>query len=155
MVFLGLIFVPIFFYFYKNQESISSIIRRKMIQSKKSFWAKDNISDFINARDKEKLIKETTKAFKNILKSLLIDYENDCTPRRLAKMYIAGRYDLGPPIVSFSTYKGMLAVRTEFTSMCSHHHQPVSGVAHIGIMIRNKLIGLSNGTPDVGKKNCV
>jgi GTP cyclohydrolase IA len=154
MFFLGLMLVPIFFYFYKNREPISSIIRRKMIQSKKRFWAKDNISDFVNYKDKEKLIKETTKAFENVLKALLIDYENDPnskdTPKRMAKMYMnelmAGRYDPRPPVVSFpnsNAYNGMLVVRSEFKSMCSHHHQPVSGVAHIGIMVRNKLIGLS------------
>jgi GTP cyclohydrolase I len=30
--------------------------------------------------------------------------------------------------------------------MCSHHHQPVDGVAYIGIIAANKLIGLSKYT---------
>ena len=30
--------------------------------------------------------------------------------------------------------------------MCSHHHQPVSGVAYIGIIAADKLIGLSKYT---------
>jgi GTP cyclohydrolase I len=30
--------------------------------------------------------------------------------------------------------------------MCSHHHQPVSGVAYIGIIAAQKLIGLSKYT---------
>jgi GTP cyclohydrolase I len=30
--------------------------------------------------------------------------------------------------------------------MCSHHHQPVNGVAYIGIIAANKLIGLSKYT---------
>jgi GTP cyclohydrolase I len=30
--------------------------------------------------------------------------------------------------------------------MCSHHHQPVSGVAYIGIIAAEKLIGLSKYT---------
>jgi GTP cyclohydrolase I len=30
--------------------------------------------------------------------------------------------------------------------MCSHHHQPVAGVAYIGIIAANKLIGLSKYT---------
>jgi GTP cyclohydrolase I len=30
--------------------------------------------------------------------------------------------------------------------MCSHHHQPVSGVAYIGIIAANRLIGLSKYT---------
>ena len=43
-------------------------------------------------------------------------------------------------------YEGMLVVRSELKSMCSHHHQPVSGVAYIGIIASNKLIGLSKYT---------
>jgi GTP cyclohydrolase IA len=31
-------------------------------------------------------------------------------------------------------------------SMCSHHHQPVTGVAYIGIIAAQKLIGLSKYT---------
>ena len=40
----------------------------------------------------------------------------------------------------------VLVVRSELRSMCSHHHQPVSGVAYIGIIAANKLIGLSKYT---------
>ena len=43
-------------------------------------------------------------------------------------------------------YKGMLVVRSEIKSMCSHHHQPVSGVAYIGIIAAETLIGLSKYT---------
>ena len=40
----------------------------------------------------------------------------------------------------------MLVVRSELTSMCSHHHQIVRGVAYIGIIASEKLIGLSKYT---------
>ena len=40
----------------------------------------------------------------------------------------------------------MLVVRSELKSMCSHHHQPVTGVAYIGIIAASKLIGLSKYT---------
>jgi GTP cyclohydrolase I len=40
----------------------------------------------------------------------------------------------------------MLVVRSELRSMCSHHHQPVNGVAYIGIIAAQKLIGLSKYT---------
>ena len=43
-------------------------------------------------------------------------------------------------------YEGMLVVRSELKSMCSHHHQPVAGVAYIGIIAAEKLIGLSKYT---------
>jgi len=39
-----------------------------------------------------------------------------------------------------------LVVRSELRSMCSHHHQPVVGVAYIGIIAAEKLIGLSKYT---------
>ena len=40
----------------------------------------------------------------------------------------------------------MLVVRSELRSVCSHHHQPVAGVAYIGIIAAEKLIGLSKYT---------
>jgi GTP cyclohydrolase I len=40
----------------------------------------------------------------------------------------------------------MLVVRSELKSMCSHHHQPVAGIAYIGIIAADKLIGLSKYT---------
>jgi GTP cyclohydrolase I len=64
---------------------------------------------------------------------------------------MAGRYEQGPDATAFPNdsadrYEGMLVVRSELRSMCSHHHQPVSGVAYIGIIAANKLIGLSKYT---------
>ena len=40
----------------------------------------------------------------------------------------------------------MLVVRSELTSLCSHHHQTVKGVAYIGIIAGPKLLGLSKYT---------
>jgi GTP cyclohydrolase IA len=56
-----------------------------------------------------------------------------------------------PPATAFPNdsddrYDGMLVVRSELKSMCSHHHQPVSGIAYIGIIAAEKLIGLSKYT---------
>ena len=134
-------------------------IRFKMKREGKRFWAGDNISDFLHEGDKEKLIDEATEAFETVLDRLLIDRENDPnskgTARRLAKMYfneiMAGRYETAPDATAFPNdsadrYEGMLVVRSELRSMCSHHHQPVSGVAYIGIIAAQKLIGLSKYT---------
>ena len=123
------------------------------------YWAGDNISDVLQEGDKEQLIEEATVAFENVLDKLVIDRHNDPnsmdTGRRLAKMYIneimSGRYDPMPNATAFPNhvqdgYKGMLVVRSEIKSMCSHHHQPVNGVAYIGIIAAETLIGLSKYT---------
>jgi len=123
------------------------------------YWAGDNISQVIQDGDKEELIENATVAFEGVLDALLIDRRNDPnsqgTARRLAKMYfneiMAGRYDPAPTATAFPNdsddrYEGMLVVRSELKSMCSHHHQPVAGVAYIGIIAADKLIGLSKYT---------
>ena len=123
------------------------------------YWAGDNISEVLQEGDKEQLIEEATLKFEQVLDSLVIDRHNDPnsmdTGRRLAKMYfneiMAGRYDPMPNATAFPNhvddgYKGMLVVRSEIKSMCSHHHQPVNGVAYIGIIAAETLIGLSKYT---------
>jgi len=138
---------------------LGDAIRAKMKRDNKRFWAGDNISDYISEEDKAILIKEATEAFESVLDRLLIDRENDPnsqgTAKRLAKMYfneiMAGRYEPAPDATSFPNevddgYKGMLVVRSELRSMCSHHHQPVVGVAYIGIIAADRLIGLSKYT---------
>jgi len=123
------------------------------------YWAGDNISEVMVEGDKEALIEELTPKFESVLESLVIDIAGDPnsmdTGRRLAKMYIneimAGRYTPMPNATAFPNdtedrYEGMLVVRSELKSMCSHHHQPVSGVAYIGIVAADRLIGLSKYT---------
>jgi GTP cyclohydrolase IA len=138
---------------------LADVIRFKMKRDNKRFWAGDNISDYVTDEMKHKLIDEATEAFELVLDRLLIDRENDPnshgTARRLAKMYfneiMSGRYEPAPDATAFPNdsadrYEGMLVVRSELRSMCSHHHQPVNGVAYIGIIAASKLIGLSKYT---------
>jgi len=142
-----------------SEKNLSQLLREKMKVENKRFWAGDNISEYLNEDMKDLLIYEATEAFEQVLDALLIDRENDPnskgTARRLAKMYfnevMAGRYEQAPDATAFPNdsadrYEGMLVVRSELRSMCSHHHQPVSGVAYIGIIAANKLIGLSKYT---------
>ena len=139
--------------------STSNKIKAKLKEAGKRFWAGDNISDYMEEGDKQSLIDELTPKFEAVLDGLVIDIENDPnsnnTGRRLAKMYInelmAGRYEAMPAATAFPNdsedrYEGMLVVRSELTSMCSHHHQIVRGVAYIGIIAADKLIGLSKYT---------
>jgi GTP cyclohydrolase I len=144
---------------YQEGKYLGDYLRFKMKREQKRFWAGDNISDYVSEQDKERLIDEAAEAFETVLDRLLIDRENDPnskgTARRLAKMYfneiMAGRYDPAPDATAFPNdsadrYEGMLVVRSELRSMCSHHHQPVAGVAYIGIIAAEKLIGLSKYT---------
>jgi GTP cyclohydrolase IA len=142
-----------------QEKNLSQILREQMTAKGRRFWAGDNISDYMSDAIKEKLIDEATVAFEGVLDALLIDRENDPnskgTARRLAKMYyneiMAGRYEPPPDATAFPNdskdrYEGMLVIRSELRSMCSHHHQPVTGVAYIGIIAAAKLIGLSKYT---------
>jgi GTP cyclohydrolase I len=142
-----------------TSKNLSQVLRDRMKADGKRFWAGDNISEYIAESDKEHLINEATEAFELVLDRLLIDRETDPnskgTARRLAKMYfneiMEGRYVQAPDATAFPNdsadrYEGMLVVRSELRSMCSHHHQPVSGVAYIGIIAAQKLIGLSKYT---------
>jgi len=136
--------------------TISDTIRQRIKAAGASFNANDNISQFIKPGETDQLIDELNARFDAVLDSLVIDRENDPnshdTGRRLAKMYVkelmAGRYTAPPKATSFPNdsnerYEGMLVIRSELRSVCSHHHQPVTGVAYIGIIAAQKLIGLS------------
>lgn len=139
--------------------SKSEEIIKRLQDANIRYWAGDNISEVLKEGDKQDLIEELTPKFEAVLDSLVIDRHNDPnsmdTGRRLAKMYIneimSGRYEPMPNATAFPNhvddgYKGMLVVRSEIKSMCSHHHQPVNGVAYIGIIAASTLIGLSKYT---------
>lgn len=136
-------------------EPVSEIIKKRIIDAGARYYAANNISEFIKEGEKQKLIDEVTEKFNAVLDSLIIDRENDPnsqnTGRRLAKMYIneimGGRYKEAPPVTTFPNedgrYDQLIVVRCDIKSMCSHHHQPVSGVCYIGCLPGKRLIGLS------------
>jgi len=139
--------------------SVSSKIKQRLTDADHRHWAGDNISEYIMDGEHDELIVELTEKFEGVLDSLIIDTVNDPnskdTGRRLAKMYVkelmSGRYYPAPSATAFPNnsddpFKGMLVVRSEIKSMCSHHHQPVSGVVYIGILPEDKVIGLSKYT---------
>lgn len=134
----------------------SEKIKQRLEQANARYWAGDNISQYIEDGEREELINELTDKFESVLDSLVIDRARDPnsqnTGYRLAKMYVnelmSGRYYPQPNATAFPNdpkdgYTGMIVVRAELTSVCSHHHQPVKGVAYIGIVAAEKLIGLS------------
>jgi GTP cyclohydrolase I len=142
-----------------NSLNLSQVIRKRITDDGARFWAGDNISKYITNKERDLLVDELTGKFEAVLQSLIIDTKTDPnsqgTAHRLAKMYVyeimAGRYEESPSATAFpndadGAYEGMLVVRSELKSMCSHHHQPVTGVAYIGIIAGPKLIGLSKYT---------
>jgi len=139
--------------------NVKDKIKQRLVDNNVRYWANDNSADHMEECEKQQLIDEAVPAFENMLQHLLIDTKTDPnsqdTARRMAKMYIneimSGRYDKMPNPSSFPNYieggyEGMLVVRSELTSLCSHHHQTVKGVAYIGIIAGPKLLGLSKYT---------
>jgi GTP cyclohydrolase IA len=136
---------------------MSAIIRERIKASKKRFNANDNIADFIEPGDLEKLLDEVESKMQGVLDSLVIDTATDHntnnTARRVAKMYVnevfKGRYVPAPTITEFPNAEhlnelmivGPITVR----SACSHHFCPVIGKVWIGVMPNEhtNVIGLS------------
>ena len=110
----------------------------------------------LSDQDKQYMIEDATEAFGKFLDALKCDWKNDPnsneTPRRVAKAYVndlwAGRYTAMSPITSFPSdgYDGIVIERNiPLNSMCSHHHQTIGGVVHIGYVVGEKghVVGLS------------
>jgi len=140
----------------EKTSSISEIIRKRINNEGVRYYSNDNISKFISEEELNDLVNEVTEKFESVIDSLIIDRENDPnaneTGKRLAKMFInelfEGRYKPEPKVTAFpntgdDAYTGMLVVRCELKSVCSHHWQPVVGTAYIGVIPSEKVIGLS------------
>ncbi len=136
---------------------VSKIIRDRVEHDGNRYYAADNISEFIEDGELELLIGSGADKFEGVLQSLIIDTEDDPnstgTAKRLAKMYVneimSGRYYPAPRVTSFPNdgkYDQLIVVRSDIKSMCSHHHQPVSGVCYIACMPGDRVIGLSKYT---------
>ncbi len=136
---------------------VSVKIRERLLKARKRFHANDNIADFIEPGELEKLLDEVEDKMMGVLSSLVIDTEHDHntdnTARRVAKMYVnevfRGRYVHGPNITEFPNAEhlnelmivGPITVR----SACSHHFCPVIGKIWIGVLPNEhtNVIGLS------------
>ena len=136
---------------------VSLRIRERRQAARRRFNANDNIADFIEPGELEKLLDEVTAKMEGVLDSMVIDTGRDHntanTARRVAKMYVnevfKGRYVKPPEITEFPNAErlnelmivGPITVR----SACSHHFCPVIGKLWIGVMPneRTNVIGLS------------
>ena len=132
-------------------------IRERIQHARKRFNANDNIADFIEPGDMERLLDEVELKMQGVLESMVIDTVNDHntndTARRVAKMYLnevfKGRYVQPPPITEFPNAEHlnelMIVGPIRVRSACSHHFCPVIGQVWIGVMPneRTNVIGLS------------
>ncbi len=136
---------------------VSVKIRERIVAARKRFHANDNIADFIEPGELDRLLDEVQSKMQDVLTSLVIDTDNDHntgqTARRVAKMYLTevfkGRYVKGPTVTEFPNAEhlnelmivGPITVR----SACSHHLCPVIGVIWIGVLPNEhtNVIGLS------------
>ncbi len=136
---------------------VSVKIRERILAAKKRFHANDNIADFIEPGELERLLDEVELKMQGVLDSMVIDTEHDHntqnTARRVAKMYLkevfGGRYSQPPTITEFPNIEhlnellivGPITVR----SACSHHLCPVMGKIWIGVLPNEhtNVIGLS------------
>jgi len=139
---------------------MSAAIRERLKRASRRFHANDNIAEFLQPGELDKLQDEVQSKMQAVLESLVIDTESDHntneTARRVAKMFVRevfhGRYVPQPPTTEFPNVShlnelmivGPILVR----SACSHHLCPIIGKVWVGVMPNehSNLIGLSKYT---------
>jgi GTP cyclohydrolase IA len=135
----------------------SERVRARITASGKRFHANDNISEFIRDGEVAEIQDEVAAKLREVLKSLVIDTDNDHntndTAKRVAKMYLheifRGRYVAQPPVTEFPNVEHlnelMIVGPITIRSACSHHLCPIMGRVWIGVMPNqhSNLIGLS------------
>ena len=136
---------------------VSVKIRERLKAAQQRFHANDNIADFIQPGELEKLLDEVESKMQTVLDSMVIDTANDHntqeTARRVAKMYVnevfQGRYTKTPNITEFPNVghlnELMIVGPITVRSACSHHLCPVIGKLWIGVLPNQdtNVIGLS------------
>lgn len=135
-------------------QPISEVVRGRLLAAGQDFRCNNNISGYIDDAEKELLVQEVTSKMDAVLRSLVIDVDNDHntndTARRVAKMFIhetfGGRFRAAPKITSFPNVDyqdlytaGPISIR----STCAHHFQNIVGRCWIGVFPEQKVIGLS------------
>jgi GTP cyclohydrolase I len=135
--------------------SISERIRQRLDLAKIPYFANDNIAPYLREGELEELEKEVGDKVRDLLRTLVIDIDNDHnteeTAERVARMYIhevfKGRYHHQPKIASFPNVKNLDEIYTvgpiTVRSACSHHLVPILGNCWIGIKPGERVIGLS------------
>lgn len=135
--------------------SISEQIKNRIIEANGSWFANDNIASFIMPEELAELELEVQDKVNALLRSLVIDVDNDHntreTAKRVAKMYLRevfkGRYIPRPVVTDFPNFKNMDQLYTlgpiKFKSACSHHFVEIEGNCWVGIKPKDRVIGIS------------
>ena len=135
--------------------TIHERLKHRINLSGKSYFANDNISEFVKDGDLDELVFEVAEKIEAVLDTLCIDTKNDHNTRgtavRVAKMYIkevfAGRYQPMPEITDFPNAKHLDEIYTlgpiTVRSACSHHLVPIVGRCWIGVIPSDRVIGIS------------
>lgn len=133
----------------------SERIVQRLQEANLPFHANDNISKVLHESDIADLKKEVEQRVLELLKSLVIDIDNDHnthdTARRVAKMYVdevfAGRYQKRPDITVFPNIKDLDELYTlgpiKVKSACSHHFVEIEGYCWVGVYPSDMVIGIS------------
>ena len=136
---------------------VSVKIRERLNAARRRFHANDNIAEFIQPGELERLLDEVEAKMQGVLDSMVIDTAGDhntqATARRVAKMYLnavfKGRYVQPPAITEFPNAEHlnelMIVGPVTVRSACSHHFCPVIGKIWIGVLPNEhtNVIGLS------------
>lgn len=133
----------------------------EILEKVKKQLIKGHESLSLTDKEREKLIQKAEKQFGKFLTSLGYDWQNDPhmqnTPHRYTKAWInelfSGNFKDLPKITSFEdddttlVYNDGVVIQKniEIFSKCSHHLEPITGLAHIAYKTNEKgeVIGLS------------
>lgn len=134
---------------------VSDAVRARIEKAGGEFRANQNIAKYLKPGELDGLQKEVRDRVGELLRSLVIDVDNDHnskeTAERVSKMFcrevFGGRYDEAPKMTKFPninnvdeiTVVGPITVR----SACAHHLVPIMGEAFVAVIYGAELIGLS------------
>lgn len=136
-------------------QKVSQKIVQRIKEAKGNFKSSDNISKYLLEGELAEIEVEVRTHFEELLKSLIIDVENDIhtkdTAKRMAYLFmheiLRGRYQPTPKMTIFeneSHYNDLLVLAPiKIHSLCSHHFVPVIGHAYVGIIPGDIICGIS------------
>ena len=137
------------------ERPISEIIKQRLEDDGKNYFANDNIHSHIKPGELDLLQKEVEGKLQGVLESLVInttrDHNTKETAKRVAKMYcrevFSGRYSRPPRVTDFPNAKNLDQIYTvgpiSIRSCCSHHMAPIMGKCWVGVKPSKRVIRIS------------